>query len=95
MSVRQWNMMEDTKLINEVKEALCYCSLDFMHEMKNCSKNSQAVNVKRNCSIRRDWVLPDFQNHMTGFVKNYQLDEVEDATVVIPGMPAKPQEQVH
>ena len=32
ISYRAWNMMDETHLVNEVKEALCYCSMDFAGE---------------------------------------------------------------
>ncbi|CAK4080870.1 unnamed protein product [Aphanomyces euteiches] len=46
VSFRQWNMMDSFELINEVKEAVCRCSLDFNSDMR-----TPAV---------VEWALPDF-----------------------------------
>ena len=35
VSYRQWNMMDEYLLMNQVKEDLSYISLDFINELKN------------------------------------------------------------
>ena len=34
VSFRQWNVMDDTPVINELKEGLCYCSMEFGNDLK-------------------------------------------------------------
>lgn len=58
VSFRQWNVMDDTRIINELKEALCYCSLDFDAEMNKFHHGSR--------KDRKHWVLPDFVNSFEG-----------------------------
>ena len=36
VSYRQWNMMDETYIINDVKEACCYVSTDFAKDMETC-----------------------------------------------------------
>ena len=52
VSYRQWNMMDDTAIVNQVKESLCYCSLDFVGEMKRTEMTHET---------RKEYVLPDYQ----------------------------------
>ncbi|CEG41167.1 Actin and related proteins [Plasmopara halstedii] len=51
VSYRQWNVMDDTSVINELKEALCYCSLHFKNDLDR-------YHFDRN--MRKHWILPDF-----------------------------------
>ncbi|KAF4027810.1 actin [Phytophthora infestans] len=34
VSYRQWNVMDDTPVINELKEVLCFCSMEFESDIK-------------------------------------------------------------
>ncbi len=36
VSFRQWNMMDETHIINEVKEACCFVSEDFKRDLEAC-----------------------------------------------------------
>ena len=36
VSFRQWNMMDETYIMNEVKEACCYVSLNFAQDLETC-----------------------------------------------------------
>ena len=36
VSFRQWNMMDETYIMNEVKEACCYVSLNFARDLETC-----------------------------------------------------------
>jgi len=64
ISYRQWNMMDETHLVNDVKEALCYVSMDFKSDMETCRLKGPAN------TIRREYVLPDFQTTFKGYVKD-------------------------
>ncbi|TDH72368.1 hypothetical protein CCR75_003404 [Bremia lactucae] len=57
VSFRQWNVMDDTRVINELKEALCYCSLDFKGDLTRYHLNRYE---------RKHWVLPDFVHTFQG-----------------------------
>lgn len=62
VSFRQWNVMDDTRVINELKEALCYVSLDFDEEMHKFHLGSR--------KDRKHWVLPDFVNSFEGKLRS-------------------------
>lgn len=56
--------MDETWIINDVKEKLCYVSTDFEREL-NAAKRSRKVAEK----IRREYVLPNGSTVLEGYVK--------------------------
>jgi len=61
VSYRAYNMMDETYLINQVKEQLCFCSNDIYGDLKPSSAANKAL-----C---REFVLPDYQDSMEGHVR--------------------------
>jgi actin-related protein 6 len=68
LSFRHLNLMDETYVVNGMKERLCYCALDFEGEMA-VARSRGAKNT-----IRRDFVLPDYVHSMTGYVKGGEGD---------------------
>ncbi|KAJ8032214.1 Actin-related protein 6 [Holothuria leucospilota] len=64
LSYRQLHVMDETYVINQVKEDVCYVSSQFMPDME-ITKLKGAENT-----IVRDYVLPDFQQIRRGYVKD-------------------------
>jgi hypothetical protein len=79
---RQWNVMDDSHMVNQVKEALCYVAQDFTSELRQCQRDSSVSVVAaaraegRYSGVMREFVLPDFHTVMRGYVR--------DAPVVPP-----------
>ncbi|KAF9393123.1 Actin- protein 6 [Podila verticillata] len=63
ISFRYWNMMDETHVVNEVKEACCYVSNKFWDELDICKKSPRAN------KILQHYVLPDYSEQQTGYVK--------------------------
>ncbi|KAF9105019.1 Actin- protein 6 [Mortierella sp. GBA35] len=63
ISFRYWNMMDETFLVNEVKEACCYVSNKFWDELDICKKSPRAN------KILQHYVLPDYSSQQRGYVK--------------------------
>lgn len=61
VSYRQMNVMDETYVINQCKEDVCFVSIDFEGNLSECEK-------KQN-KIARDYILPDFTNVKRGYVK--------------------------
>lgn len=61
---RRYNVMEETHLINDVKERLCYVSLDFDNELA-----LTRFKGKKN-TLRREFVMPDYVNHFRGRIRD-------------------------
>ncbi|KAF9299646.1 Actin- protein 6 [Mortierella antarctica] len=63
ISFRYWNMMDETHVVNEVKEACCYVSNKYWDELDICKKSPRAN------KILQHYVLPDYHEQQTGYVK--------------------------
>lgn len=64
--------MDETYVINQVKEDSCFVSLDFMADMEIARKRGPEN------TIARDYVLPDFTSIRRGFVRT--LEETSKST---------------
>ncbi|GMF49163.1 unnamed protein product [Phytophthora fragariaefolia] len=87
VSYRQWNVMDDTPVINELKEALCYCSTDFDDDLKRYHSDRQA---------RKHWILPDFVRTFEGRCREdatkEEVDDEDDEAATEDQQPAKPED---
>ncbi|KAF9909337.1 Actin- protein 6 [Lobosporangium transversale] len=63
ISFRYWNMMDETHLVNEVKEACCFISNNFWEDLDICKKSPRAN------KILQHYVLPDYSSQQTGYIK--------------------------
>jgi actin-related protein 6 len=52
VSFRSWNMMEETVVVNSVKERMTYVAVDFMHELSEARDGKSSAR-------RGEYVLPD------------------------------------
>lgn len=75
ISYRQLNVMDESYVINQVKEDACFVSNDFNADMK-IAKNRFPSNT-----IVRDYVLPDFTSLRRGYVRKLESNAVDDADV--------------
>ena len=64
VSYRSYNVMEENHLINDVKERLCYVSMDFMSELA-----LTRFKGKKN-PLRREFIMPDYVNHFRGRIRD-------------------------
>ena len=63
---RQLNVMDETYVINQVKEDACFVSLDYNTDMRTARDGKQANH------ILRDYVLPDFTTIKRGYVRSLE-----------------------
>lgn len=63
---RQLNVMDETYVINQVKEDACFVSLDFNADMITARGGRQEN------TILRDYVLPDFTTIKRGYVRSLE-----------------------
>nr|XP_023023003.1 actin-related protein 6-like [Leptinotarsa decemlineata] len=64
ISYRQYNVMEETFVINQVKEDTCYVAKDVKEELKLAAKSDSENSIVKN------YVLPDFNNIRRGYVQD-------------------------
>lgn len=74
ISLRQFNLMDDTYLVNQIKEDVCFVSQDFNFDLE---RSWQATGLpakripNRGADIVLDYVLPDYQSILRGFARPY------------------------
>lgn len=71
ISYRQLHVMDETYVINQMKEDSCFVSKDFIQDMKTTQYKDQ-----RN-TILRDYVLPDYNKIRRGYLFNPYQPKVE------------------
>ena len=62
VSYRQLHVLDETYVMNQVKEDVCYVSLDFQKDMMSTRE--------RGNSIVCEYVLPNFSDHRRGYIKD-------------------------
>lgn len=65
VSIRQYNMLDETHIVNSVKETVCYVSQDFNTDMEKTWKGRKGGPT----DIVVDYVLPDPNAHKKGFMR--------------------------
>ncbi|KAJ3217963.1 Actin- protein 6 [Dinochytrium kinnereticum] len=68
ISFRQWNMMEETFIVNDIKEACCYITPDTESELENA----------RLGKIDVDYILPDFRKRKRGSILTSEVMDAEN-----------------
>ncbi|EKD15962.1 actin [Drepanopeziza brunnea f. sp. 'multigermtubi' MB_m1] len=74
INVRQYDMKEETYLVNEIKEATLYVSNDFRKDMERTWKGPKGDRrpvFESGEGIAKDYVLPDYHAKKAGFVRDH------------------------
>ncbi|KAI5294562.1 Actin- protein 6, partial [Ascosphaera atra] len=69
VSIRQYHMLDETHIVNEVKEAVCYVSEDIASDMERTWKGNKKRELEGCDGITVDYVLPDPTTNKKGFVR--------------------------
>lgn len=64
VSIRHYNMIDETHVMNEIKEAVCFVSSDFSADLEKTKRLKKGEN-----SIVVDYVLPDYNEGKAGYVR--------------------------
>ncbi|KAK3906086.1 actin family [Staphylotrichum tortipilum] len=75
LSVRHFDMRNETFIANEMKEAVCYVSMDFKGDMEKTWKGTRGERrpeYRSGAGIAKDYVLPDSHTTFHGVVREYQ-----------------------
>ena len=76
ISYRHYNMMDETYLINNVKESCCFISQDFSTDLKGHK-------FKKEGEIK--YVLPDYSHNKEGYVLEEGQTVSDDQQVLVLG----------
>ncbi|KAJ6476898.1 actin-related protein Arp6 [Mycena sanguinolenta] len=63
VSFRQWNMMDETYIMNHVKETCCFVTQDFKKDIEICRRDPKGN------SIVQEYVLPDLTKSKAGKIR--------------------------
>lgn len=63
LSYRAFNLMDETYVVNSIKERLCFVSTDFDRDLATCRLRGPTN------TVRRDFVLPDYAGNFHGYVR--------------------------
>ncbi|KAJ7093825.1 actin-related protein Arp6 [Mycena belliarum] len=63
VSFRQWNMMDETYIMNHVKETCCFVTQDFKRDLETCRSNPKTN------AIVQEYVLPDLTKSKAGKIR--------------------------
>lgn len=70
VSIRHYNMLDETYLMNEIKEAICFVSEDFKRDLELTYRSTSSSRKKAlggNADIVVDYVLPDYNASKHGY----------------------------
>jgi len=92
LSLRQYDMRNDTYLVNEIKEACCYVSKDFKSDMERTwkgTKGDRRESYATGGGIAKDYVLPDYHNRSKGYVRDHDPNLAGKLKKMSSGKPAE------
>ncbi|KAK1754258.1 actin family [Echria macrotheca] len=75
LSVRHFDMRNDTYVVNEMKETACYVSLDFKGDLDKTWKGTRGEkrpDYISGAGIAKDYVLPDSHTRFHGIIREYE-----------------------
>lgn len=72
VSYRQLQVLDETYVMNQVKEDVCFVSMDFEGDMKKAKLKGS------NNPIAVDYILPDYSSYRRGFVKEKHAQNTRD-----------------
>ncbi|KAF7319624.1 hypothetical protein HMN09_00302800 [Mycena chlorophos] len=79
VSFRQWNMMDETYIMNHVKETCCFVSQDFKADLETCRFDN------RKAAIVQEYVLPDLMKQKAGRVRGADEIVLDTEQVLVMG----------
>lgn len=75
ISMRHFDVRNDYYIVNEMKEAACYVSLDFKDDLEKTWKGTRgekrSPDHMNGGGIVKDYVLPDFHKNPRGILRDY------------------------
>ncbi|KAF9065180.1 actin family [Rhodocollybia butyracea] len=82
ISFRQWNMMDETYIMNDVKEACCYVSTDLKKDMETVRYGSKSGAMN---PIVQRYVLPDMSTNRKGRILRPEDMVLDSEQVLVMG----------
>lgn len=97
LSLRQYDMRNDTYLVNEVKEACSYVTKDFKSDMEKTwkgPKGDRRPGFATSAGIAKDYVLPDYHNRSKGHIRDHDPTDAGKLRKLQTGKPVEAAEDI-
>ncbi|PMD15001.1 Actin/actin-like protein [Hyaloscypha hepaticicola] len=88
LSLRQYDMRNDTYLVNEIKEATCYVSKDFKADLERTwkgPKGDRRAVFETADGIAKDYVLPDYHGRTKGYMRDHDPNAATKLKEMVKG----------
>ena len=85
LSIREYDMRNDTYLVNDIKEATCYLTRDFKADMEKTWKGPKGDRrgiYATAGGLAKDYVLPDYHNRSKGYVRDHDPSAASKAKLL-------------
>lgn len=79
ISYKEYNLTGETLLVNDIKEQLCYVSMEFDSDLKKCREK---IN-----DILKEYVLPDYNNTFKGYSRDFDPVNRGEEQIITMGNP--------
>ncbi|KAJ1950125.1 Actin- protein 6, partial [Linderina macrospora] len=85
VSFRYWDMMDETYIMNAVKEKCCFVSQDFYRDLETARGCTGGRGIRTN-PLGLEYVLPDFTHSKQGFVRGQgsDIEQLMSDTQILP-----------
>ena len=88
LSLRHFDMRNETYIVNEMKEAACFVSSDFKDDLEKCWKGTRGdrrQDYVTGAGIAKDYILPDFHQRSEGLLCDYDPTRHSKAKTIAAG----------
>ncbi|GAP93365.1 putative actin-like protein arp-6 [Rosellinia necatrix] len=92
LSLRHYDMRNETYIVNDIKEAACFVSLDFNGDLERSWKGTRGERRETYISgggIAKDYILPDFHTTPRGVVRDYNPVQASRTKRAVIGKPSE------
>lgn len=97
LSLRQYDMRNDTYLVNEIKEACSYSTKDFKGDMEKTwkgPKGDRREGFPTSGGIAKDYVLPDYHGRSKGHMRDHDPTDAGKLKKMQAGRPVEAAEDI-
>ncbi|XDG06444.1 hypothetical protein ABKA04_006059 [Annulohypoxylon sp. FPYF3050] len=97
LSLRHYDMRNETYIVNEMKETACYVSLDFKGDLDRTWKGTRGERREdylNGGGVAKDYVLPDFHTRTKGVVREFDPVQASRARKLAAGRMGESSEDV-
>jgi actin-related protein 6 len=88
LSIRAFYAMDETYVVNELKESVCFVSEEFSHHLDATWKGGKRDRHKVDTSVVIDYVLPDYETIHHGIIRPHDPSAAKKGSALL-GQPSR------